>query len=430
MRIPHPSSYRFPVEFLLLLAVAVALPLSEGMKNYLLGLYAITWYVNRLRHGFSWASLGGRWDGWDTLFAALLVAAPVGAALAGLHHHEWTSCLDVVRMVSVAWFLKRSGYRDLEWIVLHVTLQVAIVVAALWALVVLAQPHAYEGIQLNSVGHVNQSVIYIVIAFGALVGGTAAYWRVLARWQRTTAVAAMAILLAALFAAGSRAGAATAIACAAAFGLMWRRRSPGPVVWTAVAIAVFAMAIATFDTDMRRKQEFALDSPHPILNERYPIWQQALTAWRAHPVFGVGADNFGDITAARVAAWDAAAGSAGERRDFVRSSHAHNLYLNTLAERGAFGLVLLAMLCGAWAWSLARGKPDVDAPPVAWLAWSGAAAALAVALGLGAFNTTLHDEHGMLALMMLGIWLGYSRERTPAPPEASVRGTRPRAPEH
>jgi len=41
MRIPHPSSYRFPVEFLLLLAVAVALPLSEGMKNYLLGLYAI-----------------------------------------------------------------------------------------------------------------------------------------------------------------------------------------------------------------------------------------------------------------------------------------------------------------------------------------------------------------------------------------------------
>ena len=73
---------------------------------------------------------------------------------------------------------------------------------------------------------------------------------------------------------------------------------------------------------------------------------------------------------------------------------------------------MLAILCAAWALSLVRGKPAMTDPPIAWLAWSGAAAGLVVTVGLGAFNTTLHDEHGLLALMMLGIWLGYRRRTT------------------
>jgi len=54
--------------------------------------------------------------------------------------------------------------------------------------------------------------------------------------------------------------------------------------------------------------------------------------------------------------------------------------------------------------------------------WSGAAGALVVTLALGAFNTTLHDEHGLLAMTMLGMWLGYTRRRKPAP-EAVVPET-------
>ena len=411
MRFPYSSQIRFPVEFLLLAGIAISLPMFEGMKNVFWGLYAVTWYVNRLRPGVTWDTLGGRWDGWDTLFAAMLLAEPIGAAFAGLHHHEWTACQDALRMTSVAWFLKRSGYGDTEWLRLHVTLQASVLVAVLWALGALAYPHTYEGIQLNSVGHVNQSVIYIVICFGALVGGVAAYWREMNIWWRGAAIIAIVVQLAALFAAGSRAGAATAILGAIAFGLVWLKRSRKPIVWTAIAIAAFVVLVSTFDTDMRRKQEFALDSPNPLLNERYPIWLQALTAWRAHPVFGVGGDNFPDITAARVEEWSRAEGAHYDTATFVRSSHAHSLYLNMLAEHGVLGMAILIAFCAAWAWSLARGKPAIADPPVAWLAWSGAAAALVVTAGLGTFNTTLHDEHGLLALMMLGIWLGYRREQ-------------------
>jgi hypothetical protein len=70
---------------------------------------------------------------------------------------------------------------------------------------------------------------------------------------------------------------------------------------------------------------------------------------------------------------------------------------------------LLALLFGAWTWSLVKWIPGAAAPPLYWLNWSGAAAALVATLGIGLFNTTLHDEHGLLALILLGIWLGYRR---------------------
>ena len=409
--IPSSRLIRFPVEFALLLALAVSLPMFEGMKNVFWGLYAAAWYFNRLRGGISWQALGGPWDAWDTLFAVFLGGSLAGAAFAGIRHHEWSACQDTFRMTSILWFLKRSGYGDTEWVRLHVTIQIAAVIASVWALAALAFPHTYEGIQLNSVGHVNQSVIYVVICFGALLGGVAAYWRAMTAGPRAMAIAAIAVMLATLFAAGSRAGAAMAILGALAFGFLWLKRSPRPILWAVIAVTAFATAVSTFDTDMRRKQESALESPNPVLNERYPIWQQALTAWRTYPVFGVGGDNFGDITAERVQRWEAARGNGYDAATFLRSSHAHNLYLNTLAEHGVVGMTLLLVLCLAWAGSLLRGLPSITDPPVKWLAWSGAASALFASVGIGMFNTTLHDEHGLLALMMLGIWLGYRQKR-------------------
>jgi len=43
-----------------------------------------------------------------------------------------------------------------------------------------------------------------------------------------------------------------------------------------------------------------------------------------------------------------------------------------------------------------------------------------VTLGLGLFNTTLHDEHGLLALLMFGMWLGYSRATSAAAAPAAA----------
>ena len=395
------------LEFALLTGLAITLPMFEGVKNILWGLYAIAWYANRLRRGVSWQSLGGRWDGWDTVLTLLLAGTAVGAVFAGIHADEWRGWRDVFRMTSILWFIKRSGYGEREWLRLHVALQIGVTIATIWALAALAWPHSYEGIQLNSVGHVNQSIIYIVICFGALLAALSAYWRTVPAWLRAAALAEVALLLVALFAAASRSAAATAMIGALAFGLLWLRHSPRLILWVAVVTAAFAVVVARFDTDMRRKQEYANASASPLLNERFPIWEEALIAWRANPLFGIGGDNFGRIDVDRIEQWERARGADYDPTTFIGTSHAHSLYLNTLAGRGLVGVALLAMLLVAWAATLLRHLPRTRDPPLYWLNWSGAASAFVASVGIGVFNTTLHDEHGLLAFIYLGIWLAY-----------------------
>jgi O-antigen ligase len=396
-----------------LVALAIVLPMLEGVKNVLWVLYAFAWYANRLRGGVSWKSLGGPWDGWDTILAFLLVGTAIATAFAGIHGAEWRGFRDVLRMTSILWFLKRSGYGEREWLKIHIGLQIGVTIATIWALAALAWPHTYEGIQLNSVGHVNQSIIYIVICFGALIAGVSSYWATMRPWLRAAALFEIALLLVALFAAASRSAAAIAMIGALAFGLLWLRHSPRLILWVVVVTAAFAVVVARFDTDMRRKQEYAKASTSPLLNERFPIWQQAYIAWRAFPLFGIGGDNFGRIDVGDIEQWERVRGVNYDPATFIGTSHAHNLYLNTLATRGLAGAALLAMLLIAWATSLLRNLPHSRDPPLYWLNWSGAASALIVSIGIGAFNTTLHDEHGLLAFMLLGVWLSYQPSAAP-----------------
>ena len=395
------------LELGLLLALAITLPMFEGVKNILWGLYALSWYANRLPRGWSWQALGGRWDGWDTILSAWLIGTAIAAFFAGMHADEWRGWSDVFRMTSILWFIKRSGYGERECLQLHVALQVGVTIATVWALAALAWPHTYEGIQLNSVGHVNQSVVYIVICFGALLAAISAYWQTMRAWVRAAALVELAILLVALFAAASRSAAATAMIGALAFGLLWLRHSRRLILWVVIVTAGFAVVVARFDTDMRRKQEYAKASASPVLNERFPIWQEAYIAWRAHPAFGIGGDNFRHITVALLDQWERARGSRYDATAFIGTSHAHSLYLNTLAGRGLIGIALLALLLVAWLTSLLHHLPQTRDPPLYWLNWSGAASAFVASVGIGLFNTTLHDEHGLLAFIFLGIWLAY-----------------------
>ena len=393
---------RHRAEIGLLVALCFFLPLYEAPKNLAWAAYLLMWLVNRTMA----RDFGGRWDIWDSLLAAWLGSGILVAAFAGLHGNEWRGALDLVRYGTVLWTLKRSRFSEREerWVlatlVASTLVGLAMGYAALWR-------GTEPTLQLNSVGHVNQSVVYIVICFGALLAAISAYWQTMRAWVRAAALVELAILLVALFAAASRSAAATAMIGALAFGLLWLRHSRRLILWVVIVTAGFAVVVARFDTDMRRKQEYAKASASPVLNERFPIWQEAYIAWRAHPAFGIGGDNFRHITVALLDQWERARGSRYDATAFIGTSHAHSLYLNTLAGRGLIGIALLALLLVAWLTSLLHHLPQTRDPPLYWLNWSGAASAFVASVGIGLFNTTLHDEHGLLAFIFLGIWLAY-----------------------
>jgi hypothetical protein len=64
-----------------------------------------------------------------------------------------------------------------------------------------------------------------------------------------------------------------------------------------------------------------------------------------------------------------------------------------------------------WAGYLVRYLPRRDSADDEWLLWGAAASAWIVTAGAGLVNTTLHHEHGILAALLLGLWLSRLRAR-------------------
>jgi O-antigen ligase len=283
---------------------------------------------------------------------------------------------------------------------------VSTAVATLWALLALLVPHRYQGIELHSVGHVNHSATYIAISVGAVLSGLVAFWPDLSARMRAGAIAVLALFGTGIVMSGSRAATLVTLVIVVLIGALWSRRSKAVMLAIAVAIAVFATSVQTFDKDMHRKNELAKLSANPMLNERYPMWNQAITAFRAHPWFGVGLDNFYDIDVGTVKRWVAEQGGTYDPASYAGSSHAHSLYMTALAERGLVGLAIVLWALVAWGGSLLRGWPRFSDPHVQWMLWGGAASALIVNVAIGIVNTTLHHEHGLLSMLLLGAWLG------------------------
>lgn len=93
--------------------------------------------------------------------------------------------------------------------------------------------------------------------------------------------------------------------------------------------------------------------------------------------------------------------------EFLYFSHTHNRYVNTLAEAGLLGFFsLLALLFGILIFLIRHAShsfKDKD-NTVIWLIGFNALLATSV---VGLFNTTLHHEHGLLTMLIVGLCCRY-----------------------
>ncbi len=373
-----PPSWRRRAELGALIALCVFLPLYEAPKNIMWLAYVVIWIGNRLT---AW-DFGGRWDAWDTLIVAWLASGFVVAAFAGQHGSEWRAPLDIVRSGAVLWMVKRTRLDARE---------IEIVLAALVGSTLIGLAMAFgeiwsgtaSALSLNSVGHVNHTAIYLAIMLGLCVA-----W--LYSGERPVLAAATTLLvLVSVSVTASRAAVGAALVTPVFLAIVWWRRSRLPLAFALSVVALALLAALIGGAEVFEKHEALVTAGH-TLAFRDEAWRFAVTAWLEHPWFGVGMDNFG-------LAVDPA------RRTLY--PHAHSLYLNTLAERGLIGALPLFALLVAWALSLWRRRPALAAPALGWVLWGAAAGALLVTAAVGLVNTTLHHEHGLLAVLLLGLWL-------------------------
>jgi len=392
---------RFPFEIALLLAFCIFLPLVEFWKNVAWLAYVLAWLVNRMRAG----SVGGPWRWWDTLILLWLGSAYLSAAFSGLEGNAWGKTGDVAMHAVLLWLVVRADYseRELRWVL-------GALVASMLAGVALGYARIWSGIgktglmQLHSVGHVNHTGIYLAIMFGLCTSWLFARWQAWPGMRRGVALAVTVLAFAAAVSTTSRAAVGVGILALLILAIAWWPRWRGPLVVSAFATLVIAAMLVGFGAGVVQKQIDYVATQN-ALSFRDGIWRMGLAAWEKYPWFGVGKDNYGQITHERVSGWRTEAGKDYDAARYVRSPHAHNLYVNTLAERGIIGFAGLAALLLAWLAALVRRRPSPRAEDFAWLVWGGAASAWIVTAGVGMVNTTFHHEHGLLAVLLLGLWL-------------------------
>ena len=398
---------RFPFETGLLLAFCIFLPLLEFWKNAALLAYVLTWLVNRVRT----RTIGNYWGWSDRLVIAWIGLAYLAAVFAGLNSNAWAKTGDVAVSALLFWLVARAGYasREMRYVLGALVLStLAGLAIGFWRISSGASKSGM--LQLYSVGQVNHTAIYIAMILGLCVSWLFACWRVWPASRRVISLGIVASVLASLVVTASRAAVSVGFVLVLILALAWWPRWRAPLAASVVVIGVVAATMMGFGAEVLRKHMDYVATQN-VYSERDAIWRMGLAAWAKYPWFGVGKDNYGLISHELVRSWRAEAGKDYDEARYVRFPHAHSLYINTLVERGAIGFATLAAVLLAALVALLRFRPRPDDGNFAWLAWGGALSAWIVTAGVGTVNTTLHHEHGLLAALLLGLWLSTLRAR-------------------
>lgn len=405
------TMFKRPAEFVLLLGLVMALPLFEAPKNLLWGAWILVWLYHRIRD----KECGGPWDNWDSLIALWIASGYVVALFAGLHDHEWGGANDILRYGSILWALKRSGYGENEfrWLIGVIITSTLIALGdGLWNLFV---SHSRDSLELDSVGHVNHSAIYLVISYGVVLAAVMTFWGRLSAMWRVVGVLATGAFVTGVFVTSSRAAVGIMFVLTFFMSLVWLRKSKA-IAAIAMAVLVVSGSAAYFGHAAVVTKYHGTVADSDMLVERREVWSAAVEAWRRYPFFGVGMSNYSQISMDKVEQWVETSGRPYVASAYLGSSHAHSLYLTTLAERGLFGFGVLMMTLLAWLYSLLRYMPSARDDDMGWALWGGSVGAWLVAVGVGTVNTTLHHEHAILSMLILGMWLAHRGRRRPQSP--------------
>jgi O-antigen ligase len=217
-----------------------------------------------------------------------------------------------------------------------------------------------------TLSHPNEAAMLLELSVPLLV---AYAWTAAPRWRRPLALAALATLLATAL-TFSRAGIIAALVALGVLGGVCVRRSARDRL-TTLGVAALALPLALgwatlMDPGLDHRLLAGIDESSSQQPPRTVFWSTALAMFEDQPLLGVGPDNFRWL-------FPAYSGVAANNLGI----HAHNQYLETLADGGVLGLVsflivLVALLRIAiqrvrssreeWAWSAA-----LLASLIAWL---------------------------------------------------------------
>ena len=374
----------------ILVLLIYALPLHEASKNVFWGLL-VALGLARCFMERQWPGTGR--VGWGAL--AWLAAGIWSSCFAIEPSASWKGLWDMARGAVLLWVMGsiasakpgQPGGEDCRVLFLkHLILSACLAsVVAFWdyGWAIYNRPPLAPVIhlQLRSVGHFNQSAIYLAMAW-ILTLAAVLDQQVFAR--RRICMAAFAMIGLALLGTTSRS--AIAVAGLVGFLIMLNSRPPRWLIGFCLVAALFVMAGLVSSASLRSRVLF-----QGSFRNRVTLWQSACAAVQTRWWTGVGLNNFKNISLKKE-----------DPLSFGTVDHAHSLYFNTLAQLGLPGSVALLALLAASGGTIWKCRPAAGGRRL-WFYGAGGGWLIVVLVGFS--NATIHHEISMLFFILLGMMI-------------------------
>ena len=394
------------LELALLCILLFVLPTLESPKTLALLLYVMVWAG---RHA-SWTGLSRfRPDRIELVLLAMLTVGLISTVMNWPFPNGSKGIRDTLQYVVLFMCIYRAGYSETQQRLLGYAIVLGVLVGLAYGVLEVLQGTRNQ-LEFHSAGVVTQSSIYLGIAavtgigfiIAALHGQGSGGWKL---WFWVAVTVAMII---GLFAMGSRGSMiAFVIIVFLLLVIMKEKRlwyATAIVLVAAVASAIILPPSFQSSRPYTKLEQAVTQKKMPAGDqERMHVWRVAMAHFKRgeHPWFGVGPKNFHFIDATAVALPEQLQPGG------FRLTHAHNMFLNKLVEEGIFGLGALLLFLGLVAASLMRRARSSGLHRWTWIAAIGALLMPAIA---GSFNTPFYQEHALLAMAVLAMYLGSERQ--------------------
>lgn len=379
--------------FIFLALMLIMLPSFEAPKNLLAVLFIISWVFVSKREK-DW---GGKWKTIDTIFLLwILIDIVVGINAVVTHAQPASGSKDIIKFILVGWAISRSRFSMRQIINLCV-------IAIIFSVMPLAYSYLNCSggtcVELNSVGHVNHTAIYLLIIYIMSLSLLVFNFKNIGNFLRTILILTSIVLFYVVIDTHSRAASGFIVIItlmAMLYSIYYYRN------WCSLIISILLISLASII--------LAYDPPAVVSkfingtnltgdSPRQKIRNFAYYVFKIDPILGTGIGNFPNFGHEDVKALVIQDKGEYDKSQFMPFAHPHNIYLVYLTGGG-----ILLFSIFSWFWLhimqiIYRVSKESNEK---WLVF-GSLSVVMVVLGIGWVNTTLAHEHALIAMFIMGL---------------------------
>ncbi|WP_245555330.1 O-antigen ligase family protein [Hahella ganghwensis] len=349
------------------------------------------------------------WDRFDIIFLLFICAMLLTQLSVYFLDGISTKVSHVLRYLVLGWMIRYSRFLPWQyWIILGVGVFSTLLGIA-WSWPQYLSSHQFIDLDLPNIQHVNHASLYVLIVLQIMLSSVV-YLILRSRYLASVLMLIVAILpLIWLMAASSRAAVGVALLsiglCVLVLSLKNRLQA---IIFVIGMISLGSVVLINYSGAISKQAAWS-SAFEGKMSPRERIWNTAFESYSYAPYLGRGYDQYKQLTKEHVKKLVEGKGEKFEVHQFYFTGHAHNVYITWLIEHGAVGLIILVSFFAVWLSCLwkdfHRLKQDYF---LAWW-WTCAANVLLTLSVAGLVTTTMRRDTAFIALVVFGLYAGYSR---------------------